>query len=85
MDICCQMDQEIPPQCRYSELSQRNRKVEQTDFRNLLGASNIGNEPRSTPKRCLMVIEDKSPNKNLATGKGEITSQNHGFVISKEC
>ena len=24
------------------------------------------------------------PIKNLATGKGEITSQNHGFVISKE-
>jgi carbamoyl-phosphate synthase small subunit len=24
------------------------------------------------------------PIKNLKTGKGEITSQNHGFVISKE-
>jgi carbamoyl-phosphate synthase small subunit len=28
--------------------------------------------------------ESNHPVKNIITGKGEITSQNHGFAVSKE-
>jgi carbamoyl-phosphate synthase small subunit len=34
--------------------------------------------------KCLMSSRNKSPVKNLISGKGEITSQNHGFAVNKD-